>query len=246
MIFMPAGASIIASRPDHEGRVGALLAAGMMGAGFTALLFVGLSLVERRGQEAPPPDIADLRAVAIAEPPPPPPEVRRETEIPPAMLPGFEAAASESPVRVAVPPPDLAALLPPPAAAPPAVIQIGRLHSEFKPQLDTAESKDRIYQRHEVDQAPRVLNRVYPRVPPVVRDNARVLRTTLLFTVEPNGDLGNIRIAGSSGNADFDQIILETIKEWSFAPAVRRGKKVRCLLEQMITVKWTGGTRFEQ
>jgi TonB family protein len=243
---MPARPAIVASPPDRESRVGVLLAAWAMGAGVTALLFVGLAHVERREQEAPPPDIADLRAGAIAELPPPPPEERREAETLPTLLPGFEAAAAESPVRVAVPPPDVAALLPPPAAAPPAVIQFGRLHSEFKPKLDTGEFKDRIYQRSEVDQAPRVLNRVYPNVPPVVRDNAPVLRTTLLFTVEPNGELGNIRVAGSSGNEAFDQIIVETIQEWSFSPAVRRGRKVRCLVEQMFTVKWTGGSRFER
>lgn len=243
---MPAHTLTIASRPARENPVGALLAAWTLGAGFTGLLFFGLAHVERRGQESTPTDIADLRTVVVAELPPPPPEVRREQEPVPTLLQGFEAAAAESPVRVPVPPPDVAALLPPPAEAPPAVIQIGRLHSELKPKLDVGEARDRIYQRSEVDQAPRVLNRVNPHVPPVVRDNAPVLRTTLLFTVEPNGDLGNIRIAASSGNPAFDQIIVETIREWSFSPAIRRGRKVRCLLEQMITVKWTGGSRFER
>lgn len=243
---MATHATIVELVPEHESGWGAMLAAWTLGAGFTALLFLGLAQVERREPEAPPADIADLRTVAIAELPPPPPEVRREATVLPTTLPGFEAAPSESPVRVAVPPPDLAAMLPPPAAAPPAVMQVGRLHSEFKPNLDTEEFKNRIYQRSEVDQAPRVLNRVYPRVPPLVRDNAKLLRTTLLFTVEPSGALGNIRIAASSGNPEFDQIIVETIQEWSFSPAVRRGRKVRCLLEQNITVKWTGGTRFER
>src|SRR5688572_22043426 len=176
---MPAHASIVGLAPDRESRAGAMVAAWALGTGFTALLFLGLAQIERREAEAPAADIADLRTVAIAELPPPPPEVRRETTILPTTLPGFEAVPAESPVRVAVPPPDLVAILPPPAAAPPAVMQVGRLYSEFKPNLDTEESRSRIYQRSEVDQAPRVLNRVYPRVPPVVRDNAQLLRTTL-------------------------------------------------------------------
>lgn len=226
-------------------RAGAMLAGAVLGAGFTAALFLGMALLEGRAPEAPPPDIADLRAVAMPETPPPPPEQQRESNAEPTILPGLEALASESPVRVAVPPPDIAALLPPPPAAPPATIQVGRLHTDLKPKLDTGEFRDRIYQMAEVDQLPRVLNRVNPRIPPWVRKDAAILRTTLLFTVETNGEIKNIRLASSSGNAQFDAIITEMIREWAFSPAVRRGRKVRCLLQQAITVKWSGGSVFD-
>jgi TonB family protein len=92
---------------------------------------------------------------------------------------------------------------------------------------------------------PRVLNRVTPKISPSVRGAAIMLRTSLIFVVEPTGEIKNVRIASTSGNAEFDAIILRNITDWSFSPAVRKGVKVRCLLQQAVIIKWTGGSGFE-
>lgn len=217
----------------------------LLGAGFTFGLFLGIARFDRTTPAEPPADILDLRAVSIQEPPPPPRETPREQTPIETTLTGFESAPSDSPVQIAVPPPDLASLLPPPALAPPAVIQVGQLYTDLKPKMDITAMGDHIYQMAEVDQVPRVLNQVIPRIPPSVRRGADMLRTSLLFVVDANGEIKNVRVVSSSGNPDFDAIILSNIKEWTFSPAVRKGKKVRCLLQQAVIIKWTGGSVFE-
>lgn len=217
----------------------------VLGAGFTVALFLGMALFDSHEPAKPPPDIAELRAAAIHEPPPPPPEIQRREDTAVAdTLTGIETLASESPVHVTVPPPDIAALLPPPPAAPPASIQVGRLYADLKPKIDDGDMQDRIYQMAEVDQLPRVLNRVNPVVPPSVRNEAKMLRTSMLFTVDANGEIKNVRVVGSSGNPKFDEIMVETIYHWTFSAAVRRGKKVRVLLQQAVTVKWNQASPF--
>ena len=239
-------ATSLESPANPARRAGAVpaLASLLLGAGFTAGLFLGIAQFDRAAQGEPPAEIMDVRAVSLQEPPPPPREVQREqtpAEIPPL---GFEAAPTESPVQIAVTPPDLRDLMPP-TVAPPAMIQVGQLYTNLKPRIDVNIASDRIYQMMEVDQLPRVLNRVTPAIPPSVRQNAAMLRTSLLFVVDADGQIKNVRVASTSGNADFDAIIMKNILEWSFSPAVRKGLKVRCLLQQAVIIKWSAGSVFE-
>ena len=183
--------------------------------------------------------------MSVQEPPPPPREVPREAAPVETTLTGFEPAPADSPVRIAITPPDLEALLPAPPLAPPAVIQTGQLFAELKPRMDLTLLGDHIFQMAEVDQVPQVLNRVTPDIPASVRQGASVLRASLVFVVDANGEIGQVRLASSSGNRDFDAIVAENIKAWTFSPAVRKGKKVRCLLQQAVIIKWSCGSRFE-
>jgi TonB family protein len=240
----PATALESPATPARRGGAGQTLASLLLGAGFTAGLFLGIAQFDRAAQGEPPAEIMDLRAVTLQEPPPPPREVVREQT--PIEIPqlGFDAAPSESPVQIAVTPPDLRDLVPP-TVAPPAVIQVGQLYTNLKPKIDVNIASDHIYQMMEVDQLPRVLNRVTPSIPPSVRQNAAMLRTSLLFVVDADGQIKNVRVVSTSGNADFDAIILKNITEWSFSPAVRKGLKVRCLLQQAVIIKWSSGSVFE-
>jgi TonB family protein len=63
--------------------------------------------------------------------------------------------------------------------------------------------------------------------------------------VDAKGEIGNVRIASSSGNPEFDAIILNNIREWSFSPAIRKGRKVRCLLQQAVIIQWSRRSQFE-
>jgi len=39
--------------------------------------------------------------------------------------------------------------------------------------------------------------------------------------------------------------VTECVKEeWVFSPAIRRGKKVRCMVQQAVWYKWTDGNKF--
>ncbi|HWA27665.1 MAG TPA: TonB family protein [Lacunisphaera sp.] len=216
----------------------------LLGAGITLALFLGIAHFDRSAQGEAPAEIMEIRAVSLQEPPPPPREVHQEQTIAEVPMAGFDAAPTDSPVQIAVTPPDLRDLIPQ-TMAPPAEIQVGQLYHDLKPKIDINFSADHVYQMVEVDQLPRVLNRVNPTVPPSVRQNASMLRTSLLFVVDADGQIKNVRVVSTSGNPDFDAIIMKNILEWSFSPAVRKGVKVRCLLQQAVIIKWNSASVFE-
>ena len=75
------------------------------------------------------------------------------------------------------------------------------------------------------------------------RDNADSLRVTLLWSSTPKGAVTSIRVLKPSGNKDFDSIVLQCVRdEWVFSPAIRKGRKVRCMVQQLIWYKWTEGS----
>ena len=125
------------------------------------------------------------------------------------------------------------------------MLQIGQLYGEFKPRTDLSVDTQRVFQQSEVDSIPTAL---YRPSPPITRrhfkDTDR-LRVTLLFVVEANGTITNVRVAKSSENPEVDAIVAETVqKEWGFAPAIKRGKKVRCLLLQPFTIMLPSASPF--
>jgi TonB family protein len=220
-----------------------------LGTLFTWCLFAGMAYVGRLNPDDPPARFEDLRAVSLPfEPPPPPPRSDTVADDPAPVggtVTGLDEEPSDSPVRIAISPPDLDALSATVQVAPPALIQIGRAAAEFKPRTEIGDDVQHIYQRSEVDLRPRVLFRKVPLIPPWVRGNAESLRVNLLLVIDAAGSVGRIRVATSSGNPQFDAIIADTIKEWGFSPAVRRGRNVKCFVEQSIRVDWTGGSHFE-
>jgi TonB family protein len=44
--------------------------------------------------------------------------------------------------------------------------------------------------------------------------------------------VADVKVVKSSGEAEVDEIVTENIRTWGFSPAIKRGKKVRCLLQQ--------------
>lgn len=220
----------------------------LMGAGFTFCLFWGVAHYARVAPSNPPPAIDDLRAVALPiQPPPPPRSVEPETEpsITTATVVDFAPGPSDSPVKIAITLPSLDSLLPANPLALPALLQVGQLYGEFKPRTDVSVDTQRIFQQSEVDSIPTAL---YRPPPPISRrqfkDTDRI-RLTLLFVVESDGTITNVRVVKSSENPEVDAIVAETVqKEWGFAPAIRRGKKVRCLLLQPFTILLPSASQF--
>jgi TonB family protein len=234
-----------ASRPAGRDE----LAGWAGGLGFTFLLFFGMAHLENLGTGTPPAEIEDLRMVSIPlEPPPPPPRVI-ETAPAPAELPplaGIELGASDSTVHIAVVPPDLERLVQASPVPPRALVPFTHFHTEFKPRLDVATDVQRVYRESEVDQPPTAIVRVAPAVPKQLFGDANSLRVVLLLLIEPNGSISSVRVARSSGQPEFDTIVAQTVKEgWEFTPAIRRGKKVRCLAQQPFRVNLGGGNPYE-
>lgn len=219
----------------------------LLGAGVTFGLFLGVAHFAGSDEPAPEADFADLRAMSMPMEAPPP----RPVETPPVPVAaspfaGLEVGASESPVRIAVVPPDLSQLMPTTTTAPAAKIEPAQLYTEFKPRTEIGGDFSRIFQQHEVDQRPTVLSRPKPYIPPVVRGNADTLRISVLILIDTRGAVNSVRVLQGSGNEHFDAIILRDIREaWVFTPAMKKGRKVRCLVQQNVRVVWSGGSPFD-
>jgi TonB family protein len=219
----------------------------LLGAGFTLALFLGVARFATTEAPEPDPDLVDMRAMSLPMEAPPP----RPVETPPVAVAatpfaGLDVAAADSPVRIAVVPPDLSQLLPVTTTAPAAKIEPAQLYTEFKPKTELGGDFSRIFQQHEVDQRPTVLSRPKPYVPPAVRGNVDTLRISVLILIDTRGAVSSVRVLQGSGNKHFDEIILRDIREaWVFTPAMKKGHKVRCLVQQNVRIVWSGGSPFD-
>jgi TonB family protein len=215
----------------------------VLGIGFTFLLFLGIAHFEKASPDAAVTEIEDLTTVAIpVQPPPPPTEQPREVHEEASSVPlsGLDLSPSDSPIKISVSPPELDFIMPPAQLAPPATIAVGSLIGTFKPDISTDFDASHVFQQNEVDRIPTVLYREVPSIPSRVRHNAGELRVVVLIIVDANGVVSSVRAFKPSGTPEFDTIIVQDVlNKWSFTPAVRKGKKVRCLLQQAITIKWS-------
>lgn len=238
------------AQPVAESRAAVVVAEGvclLLGAAVTAGLFLGVARFAEGDAPAPAPDLAELRAVMMPpETPPPRPLETPPAETAPTPFAGLDVAAVDSPVRIAVVPPDLSQLVPVSTTAPAAKIEPARLYAEFKPRTDIGGDFSRIFQQHEVDQPPTVFSRPKPSVPAVVRGKADSLHISVLVLIDTRGAVGSIRVLQGSGNKYFDEIILHDIRErWVFTAAMKKGHKVRCLVQQNVRVVWTNNSPFD-
>ena len=98
---------------------------------------------------------------------------------------------------------------------------------------------DHVFQQTEVDQKPTVLANSAPFIPINVHRGVRFLRVVLLMVIDARGVASNIRVLTSSGNAEFDSLIVECVREkWEFSPAIKKGHKVKCLVQRSVTIRW--------
>jgi TonB family protein len=221
----------------------------LMGLSFTFVLFLAIASFEDTSSVEPVAEIEDLRPMSIPMDAPPAKPVERPQEIAsPVPLMGIEVAAADSPVKITVVAPDITELMPDVEIAPSAVIQTEQLYTNFKPQIDSGlGDNQRVYRQSEVDERPKVLSRPNPNVPKVVRGRATMLRISLLIVVDTKGSVESIRVLDSSGNEGFDEIIIGDVKKlWVFTPAAKKGRKVKCMLQQTVRVTWEAGSPFER
>lgn len=208
-----------------------------VGTACTTGLFFLMAHVKQGGTSPPAPVIEDMRAVSLPIEIPPPPVTQTETEPVTEMITGIDVAAAESPVQISLSIPILES--PPVPQAPAAKIQTTVIPSEFKPRMDLAQDFDHVFQQTEVDQKPTVLANSAPFIPINVHRGVRWLRVVLLMTIDARGVAGNIRVLTSSGNAEFDRLIVECVHDkWEFSPAIKKGRKVKCLVQRSVTIRW--------
>jgi TonB family protein len=180
-------------------------------------------------------------------PPPPQPQERPQADAAAMASPiQLEVAASASPVHIQMPDvPLLSDEHVMPEARPTLMARFDLARSGVKPVLDMGDLDGRrVFERYEVDQPPFPIERVRPSVPgTLLADNAKP-RTVMLFIVNTDGSVGEVRLLKTSRSEQFDQIIMETVRQWRFSPAVRKNRKVRCWVQQAITVQLGGGSPF--
>lgn len=242
---MSSALTITHPEPSGVRRAGGKLLSVLVGVGFTFVLFWIVATFAQNPSAKPAIEMDTLRAISLPFDPPPPPKLTPPTPTEaPVTVTGFEASASDSPVKVVAIPPDILDMLPPPPAAPPANIHVGKLYTEFKPQIDLTVSEKRIYQTSEVDESPHALTRPIRRIPDYVTNGAVRLSMVVIVVIDPKGLPKSIKLASSSGIPEFDEIILKSIKDWTFSPAVKKGKRVNCVVEQPINFAASPGTLF--
>jgi TonB family protein len=216
----------------------------LMGAGFTLVLFTGIALYETKAPKGQPQDSDELHVALIPFEPPPPPAVKPESDPDTTPMVGFKLSASDSAVRISVSPPDLDSILPEDLSKAPHVdARIGPLRN-FGSKINFSTDPKHVFESSEVDQVPNVLFREPPEVPNDIAGNAAMLVTTLMAIVDADGSIGSVRVARSSGNPKFDTLMVKNIKEWGFSPAMKAGKRVRCLIEQDIIVRFRPESPF--
>lgn len=208
-----------------------------VGLAITAGLFSLMAHVKQSGISPPVTAIEDLRVASLPVEIPPPPVAQTETEPVTAMITGIDVAAAESPVQISLSIPILES--PPVPQAPPAKIQTTVIPAEFKPRMDMTQDFDHVFQQTEVDKKPTVLANSAPFIPINVHRGVRFLRVVLLMVIDARGVASNIRVLTSSGNTEFDSLIVECVREkWEFSPAIKKGRKVKCLVQRSVTIRW--------
>ena len=207
-----------------------------------------LSLSCTTDEAGPEPEVYIARQVTLpADVPPPPSQPQPMNVVPFASPIQLEIAAAASPVHIQVPDvPLLAVERTPPAARAAVAARFDLARAAVRPLQENGEVEARrIFDRTDVDQRPMVLQRVQPPISYMKVRNMATPRTVMLLVVNVDGTVGDVRLLKSSQDGDFDEVIMATIREWRFSPAVRKGRKVRCWVEQAITVRVEQGSRFE-
>jgi TonB family protein len=159
------------------------------------------------------------------------------TELSDAVPLGLKEEPSSSPVKIAPSPPALDTLLP--ISRTPSLIASAAIGTTTgpKPTMNLTQEVDHVFQRSEVDQLPFVVSRPDPDVRVSTLGESGKRSVVLLFIVGMRGEVGKVRIVQSSDNSEFDEIIAGYVAQWVFSPAIRKGKPVRCMIQQRITVQ---------
>jgi TonB family protein len=212
------------------------------GLAVTFALFFGMARLEKTGGAASSgPEIQDLPMVSMPLDAPPPEQRTAEPTQAVELLPtlaGLDLEETGSSVKIAALPPDLEAFVPDQHVPPPALVSVGRFSTTAKPQVGVEKiDVHRVYQVNEVDQRPMVLTRVPPKLWPAVYNWGPSISVSLMMRIDAEGRAEDVSVIRSCGHPEFDAAVVETVQnEWQFSPAVKRGRKVRCLVQQKFTL----------
>jgi protein TonB len=213
------------------------------------LILIVLALLRAPREPGPATDIYTARLVTLPFDEPPPLPREQAPPVPgPIVGPMRMEIAPEAASAVHIQVPDVPLLdadVPPPPARAVVAARFNPANSITRPVNVDALSEGRIFSRDEVDQRPMVVYRLAPKLSDKRVSKMATPRVVLLLVVDTDGSVGDVRVMSGSGEEDFDQTMVDTIHEWRFSPAILKGHKVRCWVEQRISVKLSGANPFE-
>ncbi len=90
-----------------------------------------------------------------------------------------------------------------------------------------------IFDIADLDQRPRAVSQIAPRHPPELLKAKIEGSVVLLFVLNENGRVQDLRVESSS-RPEFEKPALAAIRRWRFKPGTREGKPVRSYVRQQI------------
>jgi TonB family protein len=215
-----------------------------MGAAASSVIFLGIAHSRRLGLDRPAPPMDDIMSIALPSappPPPPPPEQRYEDGGPAPNAIQLDASPSNSPIRVEAVPVVLDTV------AAPVIRAVAVIPTDFAPHVlrsDLEFDSSHIWETTQVDQRPVLVWRKELHVPPTLWASIADPRITFIWVVNTDGTVENVHIEHPV-EPEFDALVLDVVKSAQFTPALRKGRKVRCWLQQQFIVKGPHSNPFD-
>jgi hypothetical protein len=91
-----------------------------------------------------------------------------------------------------------------------------------------------VYEGREVDRRPEYIYRTMPKVK--AENLEEIVR--LIYVINRDGSVGDIYVLEST-NPAINEDVTRSVKTWTYSPAIKGGKKVRCWVKQKIVIKKT-------
>ena len=206
------------------------------GIAISGLILFSLQLAQWTPTPQPAVEARELQAVVLP-PPPPPPTVEAREPPPPQMI-DMTPVPSASPVRFAL------TITPVEAPRLQARARIEFSRDAFKPQARSlAQVQNRVYNVRDVDRLPVPVFRKAPRVPPAMLRAAASPVVRVTFVVGTDGRVEDVRVV-QAATPEMGELVATAIAEWQFEPAIKDGKKVRCVVLQPVRLHPPSGTPF--
>jgi hypothetical protein len=176
-------------------------------------------------------DPAPAAVASAAAAPPAPVALAPAKPVPPAAARSAAAKAPPKNARPSVPVKPVAiatAPIPVVAAVPEVVVAAPVVVPEVKPEPPAA-ALGPFYEVRDVNQPPAVATRVEPRIPEELRASAASEIVIARVLVSQSGRAQTVTLLRrSKAGAALDDAIVVAVKQWTFAPARRRGEAVSC------------------
>jgi hypothetical protein len=213
------------------------------GVAVSSVIFLGIAHSRRLGLDRPSPPMDDIMSIALPSTPPPPPptEQRYEVSGPAPNAIQLDTSPANSTVRIEAVPVALDAV------AAPIIRAVPVIPTEFTPHVMRADlefNANHIWEPTQVDQKPALLWRKELHVPASLYRTIKDPRITLIWVVNTDGTVENLHIERPV-EPTFDELVTDVVRTSQFTPAIRKGRKVRCWVQQEIYVKSPQSNPFE-